>query len=371
MLGSNHFQVHPRLRQIVRRRCLRRVNQLLTLFVSFHIFRFVRWLRKSGIPTGKFQWTVRFSLIVVLTLLLVPACSGGVPPQSVRSLANDCHVVKHAMGETCVPNNPQRVVVWAGTELDPVLALGVKPIAGHPDTLTYVKGKLSRTQWEGIEHIGESQGPNLEQLLVLKPDLILGHASRIQQVYNQLSQIAPTVLDGSDDWKETLMLFAEALGKTDTAKQLLNDYQLRIEEFKTRMGDHLPKTVAIIEIRPDTLIVYPDNIFAVTVMKEAGLSFPPTLAKYSGSNWNISKERLSDIDSDALFVVTWSGEEKGRREVQSFLEKLKADPLWLKLKVVQQDKVYEVGDYFQGAGPLTANLILDDLFKYLVEEEKG
>ncbi|MEO0836217.1 MAG: hypothetical protein AAFY16_09560 [Cyanobacteria bacterium J06642_3] len=49
------------------------------------------------------------------------------------------------------------------------------------------------------------------------------------------------------------------------------------------------------------------------------------------------------------------------------LASLKADPLWSKLEAVQQEKVYEVGDYWIGNGVIAANAVLDDLHKYLVK----
>jgi len=328
----------------------------------------------AAIIDGRISWNsakaiYRTLTFVLIGVLLASAC--GIKSSQVE--LSNCHVVSHAMGETCVPFYPQRVVIWGGTELDPVLALGVKPIAGTPHILTYVKDKLNKDKWEGIEEIGSAEGPNLERLLALKPDLILGHESRIRQAYERLSQIAPTVLSGADDrhWKQTLMLFAEALGKTDVAEQLLGDYQARIEKFKAQIGDRLPKTFAIVETRPDTLLVYPQETFPVGVLEDAGLSLSPALAKYDARTWNISKESLRDVDADAIFVLAWEGSQKGRQEAQSELDKLKADPLWSQLNAVRQDKVYEVGDYFQGAGPLTANLILDDLFKYLVEQPQS
>ncbi|MDJ0593425.1 MAG: hypothetical protein QNJ72_26140 [Pleurocapsa sp. MO_226.B13] len=50
------------------------------------------------------------------------------------------------------------------------------------------------------------------------------------------------------------------------------------------------------------------------------------------------------------------------------MKQLKADPLWSKLNAVQQGKVYDVPSYWIGMGPIAANLVLDDLFKYLVEK---
>jgi iron complex transport system substrate-binding protein len=270
------------------------------------------------------------------------------------------------MGDTCVPANPQRVVVWGGTELDPVLALGVKPIAATPNVLGYVKEKLPAEQWQGIEDISSPQGPNLERLLKLKPDLILGHASGLEPIYLQLSQVAPTVLDDSNDWKSKFRLFAEALGKTNDAQQILVNYEARINRFKAEMGNRLPMTATIVEIRPDVLIVYTKDTFPIQILSEAGLSLPSALEKYDWRSWALSQERLDEIAADAIFISTWRGSQQDNQAAQSALEKLTSDPLWLQLSAVKQGRVYNVGDYIQGSGPLTANLILNDLFKYLL-----
>jgi iron complex transport system substrate-binding protein len=309
--------------------------------------------------------------LLIAAILIVTACSNSarLDPtlQPLKPLAADCRFVHHAMGTTCVPEQPQRVVVWGGTELDPVLALNVKPIAGTPNILNYVREKLPASQWQGIEDIDSPGGPNLERLLLLKPDLILGHVSRVgAALYHQLAQIAPTVLDDADDWKQSFRLFAAALNKTDAAEQVLEAYHARIAEFKARMDNRLPMTASILEIRPDVLIVYTKDIFPMQILIEAGLSLPPVLEKYDWRSWLLSQERLDEVDADAIFVLSWGGSQRNNRMAQSALNKLKSQPLWFQLNAVQQNKIYQVGDYIQGIGPLTANLILDDLYKYLI-----
>jgi ABC-type multidrug transport system fused ATPase/permease subunit len=106
--------------------------------------------------------------------------------------------------------------------------------------------------------------------------------------------------------------------------------------------------------------------FAIAVIQEAGLSLPLALSRYTSQTWSLSKERLNELESDAMFLRAWGGIASEQQAAQAALQKLKADPLWRQLQVVQQGKVYEVGDYFQGGGPITANLILDDLFRYLL-----
>jgi iron complex transport system substrate-binding protein len=81
----------------------------------------------------------------------------------------------------------------------------------------------------------------------------------------------------------------------------------------------------------------------------------------------ISQEVLSQVDGDVLFVWTAENEAGANQEAQKKLEKLQSDPLWKTLNVVQKNKVYFVPSYWIGSGPIAANAILDDLFKYLVE----
>jgi iron complex transport system substrate-binding protein len=306
---------------------------------------------------------IAFSIV----FLLSASCKYDAPIAT-QIVPSPCQIVQHAMGKTCIPLNPQRVVVWGGTELDPVLALGVKPIAGTPHVLTYVQKKLKRSQWEGIRNVDSPQGPNLELLLLLKPDLILGHQSRLGQVYSQLSNIAPTVLGAADDWKQTLWLFAQALGKTNQARRIVDDYEARIAEFRAKMGDRLPFTLASVEIRTDTLVIDTYDSFARTVIQEAGISLPQAISQYDWQSWILSQERLDELESDAIFVRSWGGTGAEQQTAKSQLEKLESDPLWQQLSVVRKNEVYEVGDYFQGGGPITANLILDDLFKYLTSD---
>jgi iron complex transport system substrate-binding protein len=319
---------------------------------------------KSGIGNRhRSIWQGLFYFLI--SVLIISAC-GTQNSFDLQSNSSDCKMISHAMGKICVPKHPQRVMVWGGTELDPVLALGITPIAGNPNVLTYIKERLPPEQWQGIENIDSPQGPNLEYILELKPDLILGHESRIKPVYTQLSQIAPTVLDGSEDWKSTFWLFAEALDQTEKARQVMDDYDARISAFKAKMRDRLPFTIASVEVRANSIVLDTKDSFAFAVLREAGLSIAPALSRYTWQNWVLSQEKLDELESDAIFLRTWGGVADERSLAQSELEKLKADPLWKQLKVVQQGQVYQVGDYFQVGGPITANLVLDDLFQYLL-----
>lgn len=294
---------------------------------------------------------------------------------SVSSLSQ-VRVVQHFMGKTIVPAHPQRVVVLSGRGLENALALGIKPIAAPKlfvSQLQRLVGPLS-----GIEDI-DWLSPSIEKVLFLKPDLILGMHFH-QDIYPLLSHIAPTVLappGASGAWKESFAFTASVLGKTKIAEQVMDNYYARLARFKAKMGDRLNTTlVSVAELRTDALWLWAKASFSGVILKDAGVARPcsqtldsqATLSLGGGpAAYALSKEFLSELDGDILFLV--SEDALGTRDLHPMLEQLKAEPLWSKLKVVQQEKVQNVGFYWVQFGPLAANRMIDDLERYLVKQQ--
>jgi iron complex transport system substrate-binding protein len=333
------------------------------------------------------RW-LRLSVLLLLTLMTTVACgrdvvsdSSSQPPLTAPTAATaETRSVQHAMGTAQVPAAPQRVVSLSW--LDTVLSLGVQPIGSNQVNDSYLQERAAE-----ITNVGRSGSPSLEKILALKPDLILGWQTDHKAIYPQLSRIAPTVIDGgqgSGSWKETVQLYAQALGKTAEAEQLMAKYKARLEEFKQRIGagdpqqDRLKQTqVSVVRVYPDGISLYLKDSFCGTILADAGLSRPSSQnlsaseAKALGGNpvqLSISRELLSQADGDVLFVWTAENDAKTTQDAQKQLEQLKSDPLWANLKAVKQNRVYQVPKYWIGSGPIAANLVIDDLFKYLVNE---
>jgi len=283
--------------------------------------------------------------------------------------------MQHAIGETCVPTHPQRVIVLDTNPLDAILALGVKPIAAPEfDFLS-----LPPEQIQNIQVISVEPYPNLEQITLLRPDLILGNQWN-EAIYPQLAQIAPTVIAASIDaaWKQDLRLYAQALNRTQVAETLIKRYEERIQAFQQQMGNRLEQTeVSLVSTisygagRPAR--IYLENSFMGAVVAETGLPRPSVqtalTAILTRDAWgiDISLERLDLIDADVIFAINTDPQDQ---ELKSTLLELQQHPLWSQLNVVQRGHVYPV-DYYIWVAQRNiggANRILDDLFKYLVEQ---
>ncbi|HEY9667210.1 MAG TPA: iron-siderophore ABC transporter substrate-binding protein [Coleofasciculaceae cyanobacterium] len=349
-------------------------------------------LRKYLIRQRK-KWSqaIQFCLLGLLVFGLVCACSSNLPqdsaspsvqlPASVNAPnygdspaktasepESPCRMVKHTMGETCVPAHPQRVVALVSGAVVNLLSLGVQPVGAVSNVPSLILDKLT-----DVEIFGYSEQVNLEKILLLKPDLILAQKWNAGAIYDKLSKIAPTVVDDRKigQWKESLALYAEALGMTDKAKQLMAQYDQRVERFKAQMGEPLKQTsVSLIGVYPEGIFIFFQNSFGGTILQDIGLPRPPAQVRDKSRlmGERISKELMSSADGDIIFAWSYSDTLATVRSAREKLNRLKSDPLWLKLDAVEQGRVYQVGDHWTIGSPLTANLVLDDLFKYLIEE---
>ncbi len=222
---------------------------------------------------------INLLLLGVLTFTLTSACSRNINHSvtSPKQPTQDCRVVQHMMGKTCIPRNPQLVAtLWMGT-FRSALALGIKPIttawyAGDPFP-EHLQGKADEVENIGFE-------PNLEKILLLKPDLILS-TTRLQNIYAQLSNIAPTVvLDNPappPPWQKHLEDVAKILDKEQESRQLINNYWQRIEQLKQALGDRrrqMQVSVATVD-QSYGIYTYGKKHPTGAVLDDIGLQRPP------------------------------------------------------------------------------------------------
>ncbi|MCU0526235.1 MAG: iron-siderophore ABC transporter substrate-binding protein [Elainella sp. Prado103] len=317
-------------------------------------------------------YIIQFLIGFILILLWIPACQHR--PEQLSITPSDCRIVHHAGGTSCIPQHPQRVVTLDGVTLEYLLSLEIQPIGA---VLNQLDQHLITDQAIHINNVGTAGAPNLEKILQLKPDLILGLDFH-QAIYAQVARIAPVVLfefGYSGQWKEAFQNFAAVLGKDEISQQVIDRYYQRLEQFKARIDQNLPE-VSVIRIDPVSIYPYFRESFCGVVLQDAGLPRPPAQnlsAIEAQQQFNnpiqtaISKERLDWVDGDVIFV--WIGENmrETAQTAQRQLEQLQSTPLWSSLSAVQQKRVYSVPSYWIGSGPIAANRIIDDLFKYLVD----
>ncbi|SDX24204.1 iron complex transport system substrate-binding protein [Marininema mesophilum] len=282
-------------------------------------------------------------------------------------------VVKHAMGETKVKGKPKRVVVLTNEGLEALLSVGVKPVgavrafSGGGTWYPHLEKKM-----KGVKDVGLESQPNLEAIAALKPDLIIGNKIRQEKVYNQLSAIAPTVFAEqlSGDWQDNLKLYTTAVGKKDEGKKVISDFDKRVKSIKANLkkeGKQDTK-VSVVRFLPGQTRIYYKDSFPGVILDQVGLKRPKTQEKNEFAK-EVTKERIPDMDGDALFYFTY--QETGKGKEGSEIEKeWTQDGQWKKLDAVKNKRAYKVDDiiWTTAGGVEAANLLLDDIEKYLLKK---
>ncbi|MDZ7911581.1 MAG: iron-siderophore ABC transporter substrate-binding protein [Rhodococcus sp. (in: high G+C Gram-positive bacteria)] len=265
------------------------------------------------------------------------------------------HAVTHARGTTDVPMDPQRVVVLEPVQLDTSVALGVIPVgtavlsetAGVP---AYLGEKAAE-----IEMVGTVAAPNLEKIVALSPDLIIGTESRHGDLYEQLAAIAPTVYMATqtDPWQDNVQFVAAALNKTDQAGELLGDYTARCEEVASKHSTE-GKTAQLIRPRDDVLTLYGPTSFAGSTLECAGLTIPARDWENSISV-DLSPEFVSGSSADLILVTSVNPADSGT------MPKAVADNAGF----FPNPHLVDMSYWITGVGPLGGLTVLGDLDRIL------
>lgn len=302
--------------------------------------------------------------IALLTMILIVSCQNNTVRQVTNSQIANCRTVQHAFGEVCVPQTPRRLVSLDEATLADALALGV-PSVGVATDFGEVPSYLKQ-QNNNLMLLGKSAQPNLERMLKLDPDSIVGIDILGESILPQLSQIAPTALgkwEGFSSWREHFDFVARVLGKETKAKEVWDLYYQRIAEIKVLLGEQLEHNkMAFIYIHSGAINIDLKNSFVGSIFADLGIRQPEN---YAAVDWGVvplSEETIPEIDANIIFVSAYGGESE-----QEALVELQQKPLWQQLNAVQAGEVYVVdADIWKQGNPIAANLVLDDLYKYLV-----
>jgi iron complex transport system substrate-binding protein len=134
--------------------------------------------------------------------------------------------VQHALDPltgTRVPGRAERPLTLSPDALGDTLALGLTPVA------TAQVPRYLREAARGVERVPDSDFAAME---AADPDVILGAKELQGDEYDELREIAPTVMSEGSDWKLNLRLHGEALGRTNDAERLLIDWDNRVAKVK-------------------------------------------------------------------------------------------------------------------------------------------
>lgn len=230
--------------------------------------------------------------------------------------ASDSLVFEHAFGTSVLDRPAERVVSLGYTTQDPLLALGIAPLA-----IRQWFGNFPHGVWPWAQaQLGEAKPEllvgevSMERVAALKPDLIVAIGSGISKAeYRVLSRIAPVLMHEAGDavygtaWDKMTRMVGRATGKSNEAEALISRVQNQFATARARHPDWARKTaVAGYHWGGETGAFTGADTRAAFL---AELGFKPTapVLELSGPAEfyaRLSPEDLSPLDADVLVWVS-------------------------------------------------------------------
>ncbi|MCQ6277452.1 iron-siderophore ABC transporter substrate-binding protein [Bacillus sp. V3B] len=287
--------------------------------------------------------------------------------------------ITHAMGTTTIKGTPKRVVTLYQGATDVAVALGVTPVGIVESWVQQPVYEYLRDDLEGVQQVGLETQPNLEEIAKLKPDLIIASKLRHEKVYDQLSQIAPTVTHETVfKFKETVDLMGKAMNKEKKANQLLVDWDNRVEDFKgkitDKLGDQWPIEVSVLNFRTDHARIYVTG-FAGDILGELGFVRPESQQK-AADEGNVvlkltTKESIPSMNADVFFIFNADGHNADAEAIQQTYDEWTNHPLWKNLDAVKNGQTYMIDEvaWNMAGGYIGANDMLDQIYDHFELEK--
>ena len=312
------------------------------------------------------------------------SCASETADESAGDAPAEGTVVEHALGETVIPEDVERVatVNWANHEVP--LALGVVPVGmaaanfGDDDgdgVLPWQKDALDELGGEEPVLFDETDGIDFEAVADTDPDVILAAYSGLtQEDYDTLSKIAPTVAypEGpwATEWDDVVRYNAAGMNMADEGEALIDELQQEIDDSVGRYPDLAgTKTMFLTHVDTtdlSTVNFYTANDTRAAFFENLGLATPDAVAEASESgefSGSVSAEQV-DVFDDVELIVTYGDQE--------LVDTLKADPVLSQMPAIENDAIV----LMDGSGPmgtaanptpLSISWVLDDYVDLLAE----
>ncbi|MBM7819969.1 iron complex transport system substrate-binding protein [Cellulosimicrobium cellulans] len=319
------------------------------------------------------------SVLVAAATLALAGCSAGTTPSgsgaepsadsgSTASETTAERVVTTDQGDVTVPTDPRRVVVLNHALAGYLYALDVPVLATVPEVTDDPDPAFS-TFWaeeaeaDGTELIEWSaDGFNLEAILALEPDLIVGGGwgfplKQATDVYDGLSQIAPTVLVSGTytTWQEQFAFLAQdVFDDAATYDELVAGYDERLAQVGGSITVPAGETAFLALTSEGKTFALNEGEGLPAIFERLGFAIQPIQEQTGaepytpgGDMFEVSAEQVTSVVSAPnVFVIGFNGAEID-------VDALAADPVYAGLPSFAAGTAHELptwtirGDYHE------------------------
>jgi ferric hydroxamate transport system substrate-binding protein len=296
---------------------------------------------------------------------------------------NQPRVITHAMGETEITSTPTRIVAlsWqAGADL---LTLGILPVGlANADTFNETVNLDQVVLPSGVVDVGTPWEPNLETIAQLQPDLIIGSMHDNELIFDDLNEIAPTLLfhvfvsSPEQDipkelqlMKQNFMATADMVGKHDEGIAILERMNATLAGSANWLADAgfggSKFAMAYVQDDATNLWIWIDAL-NTQVLEEMGLVNAYKSAyndTYEFGGIDVSLEGLSLINDPTVhFIFRQHTNDTG------IPDSWENNPVWNNLEFVKAGQAYPHESLYVYAGPIAAEVLANQVVQMLTNK---
>ena len=299
--------------------------------------------------------------LVVIALALTTFGLIGCSSKDATKESSETRKVETVKGEVEIPANPKKIVDISGSSEELVLlghnVVGTSNVDSYDtsNVPSYMKDKLGDAKVVGHSMM---ETADVEAILACEPDLII-MSTRQEQIYDELKEIAPTVMleDQSNDWEDKLEDIAELFGQEDEAQKWLDAYYAKAEklgkEIKKANGEDT--TYLTVLASSGSFMVFSEGGIGTVLKDDMKLPQPANMPEQDSITLpTVTMEGLSEIDADHIIVIA----------TESDKADLEASSVWSQIRAVKDGNVtiLDASPYFsQAYNPIGRELILESV----------
>lgn len=294
--------------------------------------------KKATFVMGMAVWLVAFTLLAgcgTQTNNSTNANDSGAS-QSDADQNNTARTITHEMGDAKIEGTPERIVVLEFSFVDALAAAGIAPVGiaddGKPDIfideIASVIGDYTS--------VGTRKQPSIEVITSLEPDLIIADLNRHKEIYDELQEIAPTIVLKSleSSYEENLDSFKvimEAVAANETKEERLQKHNERMDELISQVDENEDRTVLPAVVTNDLFNAHASNSYTGELLEKLGFE---NAIQQEEAYAKLNLEQLVEINPDIIFVMA-AGE-------QTLIDVWGENPLWQNISAVKNDQVFHV-----------------------------
>ncbi|WP_085993491.1 siderophore ABC transporter substrate-binding protein [Oceanobacillus senegalensis] len=305
----------------------------------------------------------KLSLILLLSFLLlfITAC-GSTEGSEGAETEREMITVSHELGDTEVPKKPQNVVVFDFGILDTLDELGIE-VAGIAKS-GVVPSYLEKYESEDYANIGSLKEPDFEKIAELDPEVIIISA-RQAELYDQLSEIAPTIHLGVDttnymeSFKENMAVIGELFDKQEEIDSKLADIDESIAALQEKASEMDQKGLIILA-NDDKISAYGPNSRFGLIHDVFGVPAVDESIEASTHGMNVTFEYVMEQDPDLLYVIDRSAVVGGESSAKQLVE----NELVENTKAYQNDDIHYLDPefwYLSGGGLVSVSEMVKEI----------